>query len=68
MCAMRGHGMEEGVMADFCWDCTEKMGDDPSLNDLDRTGRGNYQYMDLCETCGWGYFDEQGKRVGDLQA
>ena len=58
--------MGVAAMSDFCYDCTENMGVDPSQNDLNRTGRGNYQYMDLCESCGWGYFDEKGRRVRDL--
>lgn len=53
-------------MADFCWECTKKMGVDPKKNELSREGRGDYKYMDLCEGCGWGYFNEQGKRIGDL--
>lgn len=55
-------------MADFCYDCTAHLFglDLATRNDLDMTGRGDFEYIGLCECCGWGYFDEHGKRRRDL--
>lgn len=50
-------------MAEFCWDCIGKYepGTSPSLNGLRHKQRGDLVF-DLCEGCGEGWFDWQGKR------
>ena len=54
-------------MANFCWQCTEKIMDAPGkLNDLKTRSlkKGQLQW-DLCEGCGSGWFDRDGVRVED---
>ena len=55
-------------MADFCYDCTAHLfgPEFATRNEMNREGRGDYNYMDLCECCGWGYFDQAGKRIRSM--
>lgn len=53
-------------MADFCRDCTiENFGDKVAdRNDMIRLDLDDDSFVsDLCEGCGYGYFDRLGQRV-----
>jgi len=51
-------------MAEFCYDCIKKVFPtaDPRANDLAHSVEGEVAW-DLCEGCGEGWFDWQGRRV-----
>lgn len=51
-------------MASFCYDCIKKTFPtvSPDRNDLRHDSPGELQY-DVCEGCGAGWFDWEGKRV-----
>ncbi len=50
-------------MANFCYSCTQKVFPDakPEDNDMAHGKKGEY-VRDICEECGVGWFDWQGKR------
>lgn len=50
-------------MANFCYDCAQKIypGAKPEDNDMAHGKQGEY-IRDICEECGEGWFDWQGKR------
>ena len=48
-------------MADFCRTCSEKLG----LPGPDIQAESGQVVYDLCESCGPGWFDDQGLRVPD---
>lgn len=52
-------------MAAFCWDCYPHMfGGHPDQNDLrDETLEPDEAAYSICERCGPGWFDAQGRRV-----
>lgn len=56
-------------MASFCYDCTVEMlpQADPSQNDMVHA-EGDEYLSDVCEGCGPGWFDRQGKRREDAPA
>ncbi len=61
-----GH-IEKGrgsVMASFCYDCLPAVfpGVNPAQNDIAH-GEAGEMVWDVCENCGPGWFDAQGKRV-----
>lgn len=51
-------------MADFCYDCAEKIWGDPELNDFKGLCKPGETIIELCEGCG-GYIevDHEGKRI-----
>ncbi len=51
-------------MAEFCYDCIKRVFPkaDPRKNDLAHGFEGEVAW-DLCEGCGEGWFDWQGRRV-----
>lgn len=61
--------MEEWIwreeMADFCWDCWDEMGfpGDRRDNDLYGICEPDHILRALCEGCGEGFFDHEGKKV-----
>ena len=53
-------------MADFCWDCTrDVMGVEPEKNDLMGIAEEGQVLLTICEGCGPGQFDHDGRRVDD---
>ena len=53
-------------MAEFCYDCIKRVFPkaDPRKNDLAHGFEGEVAW-DLCEGCGEGWFDWQGRRVSE---
>lgn len=55
-------------MASFCKDCTDELFGTQyaSQNDMVRPELSDDEFAgDLCEHCGYGYFDKEGQRVSD---
>jgi hypothetical protein len=50
-------------MADFCLDCSRKM----NFPEPDIKADPGTIIFDVCEGCGEGWFDENGKRVPDSE-
>ncbi len=53
-------------MAEFCYDCIQRVFPevDPRKNDLAHLAHGEVAW-EVCEGCGEGWFDWQGRRVQD---
>lgn len=55
-------------MADFCWDCTrDVMGVAPEKNDFFGLCQPGEALGDICEGCGPGVFDHEGRRLANDQ-
>jgi len=48
-------------MADFCLDCARRLG----LPEVDIKADPSSTIWDVCEGCGLGWFDEDGKRMAE---